>query len=408
MKLAYQAFDQSGKAITDAIDAASVTEAAEALRRRGLYVTRIRPAEDRAAAPSGGRKRSHGRGSRLRSLAMFTRQMFVLVSTGTPVAEALVAVQRQTNDATLGEVVDKLRLRVEEGQPLSEAMAEHPDYFDPIYCALIEAGEAAGKLSPMLDRLAMLVRKQLHVRSSILGAMAYPSLLIVVAMSVLVLMLTFVLPRFSGLFETLEVPLPSTTVALMMASNALRGYWWLIAPGLIATITAAILWANSASGKQTVNSVMLRLPTIGPLVRNFASARIARLLGVMLDSHLPLQEALKHIRLVTGNAQYARMIDRAEQYLTRGEALSSAFNDPRLIHPAVYEAIRNGEQSGQVAKLAITIADFIDEENEVVVKSLTSIIEPIILIGLGVMVGFVAVSMFLPLFDLTAMTGSGG
>lgn len=404
MKFAYQAVDGGGKVVNDTIDAADQSEAMDALRRQGLYVAEMRLASagglPYARPGKKGKRLSAGR--RLKNMAMFTRQLAVLVQSGTPLVQALAALERQTKDVVWREIVSSVRIKVEEGSTLSEAMAEHPRAFDAVARSLISAGESGGSFDVMLDRLAVLSRKQLQVRTAVIGAMIYPCLLIVVAFGVLGLMLLFVLPRFAGLFDTLDVELPPTTKILMACSDALRAYWWAIPPAIGGAVFGIRSWLKTTAGRRSVDSAMLRLPAIGAIVRSFSVARIARVLGVLLAGKVPLLEALALARLTVSNFKYVDLVTRAEEAVTRGSNVSTVFAATDLVSPALCEAIRAGEQSGQMGPLLLNIADFLDEENEVVVKSLTSILEPIILIVLGVLVGFVALSMFMPLFDLTS------
>jgi len=284
-------------------------------------------------------------------------------------------------------------------------MAEHPQHFSVIYRSLIAAGESGGKLPEMLDRLAKMLTKEIQVRSSITGAMMYPSILITVATSVLITMIVFVLPRFTGLFKSLDVPMPPTTVFLMAVSSLLRNYWWAVLLIIALGAVATHLWLRTEQGRLFRDTLLIRLPLLAKLVRNLITARLARLLGVLISGHVPLMEALALTREAAGNLHYARLIGKAEKHVEHGEAMSLAFADEELIEPAVYEAVRNGEATGQTAQLLLMMSDFMDEENDTVIRSLTSILEPVILIVLGLVIGLVAVSMFLPLFDLTAMAG---
>jgi type II secretory pathway component PulF len=296
---------------------------------------------------------------------------------------------------------------VEQGTPLSEAMAQHPVYFDAIVRSMVEAGETGGNLIAMLDRMATLVKRQLHVRSQIVGAMVYPCLLLVVSFNVMILMMTFVLPRFAELFKSLDSPLPPSTKFLMAISDALRSYWWIWLIIAAGTISGLRIWLTSPPGKRAISTFMIRVPKFGEMIRSFIVARVARTLGVLLTSKVQLLDALRLTRLGTLNHHYSDLLNRAELAVTRGEPISSAFARADLVPANIYEALRNGERSGQVGPLLLNMAEFMDEENEVIMKSLTSIIEPIILIGLGFMVGGVALSLFMPLFDLTAATGGG-
>ena len=408
MKLVYQAFDTAGKSTSDVIEATDASEAMETLRRQGLYVTEIKPAPAGSApgVPAAGRRRM-GRGRLLKNLAMFTRQLSVLMTSGTPLVQALGALERQSSDKSWRHVIASLRVKVEEGATLSAAMEAHGDVFDPVCRSLISAGESGGSFDEMLDRLATLTRRQMHVRNAVIGALIYPAMLVVVAVSVLTTMLLFVLPRFATLFETLDVALPPTTKILMALSDFLRAYWWSVPVVGLVGFVGARAWVRSAPGRRWLDGFVLKLPAVGPIVKNFAVARIARVLGVLINGRVPLLEALSLARSTARNLNYVDLVARAEEAVTRGSTMSSAFAVGNLVSPSLCEAIKSGEQSGQMGPLLLSIADFLDEDNEVVLKSLTSILEPAILIGLGVLVGFVALSMFMPLFDLTSMTQGG-
>jgi len=400
MKLIYIAFDKTGRQCTNVIEAADATAAGEALRRQGLYVTKL----TMRGAPVAARRRWSSKSKRLKSVAMLTRQLHSLVSCGTPLVEAMAAFERQAHAGPWQDAMKDLRTRVEQGSPLSVAMESHPDFFDPVCRSLIGAGESSGTLTVMLDRVAQITRKQLAIRNAVIGAMVYPSMLAVVAVSVLVLMLLFVIPRFGDLFKSLGVALPPTTQALLTLSEYLRSYWWAALIGIAGPIIGLKVWLGSENGRRAVQTTILHLPQVGRIARNFATARLTRVLGMLLDSHVSVLDALSLTRESIGNHHYANLILKAEEAVTQGKNIHVAFANTDLISPGVCEAIRSGEQSGQVGQLLVHIADFLDEDNEVIVKSLTSIIEPVILVLMGLLVGTIAISMFLPLFDLTAMT----
>ena len=409
MKLAYKAFDKSGRKVTDVIEAGSVAEATEKLRRQNLFIAEISQSQSEAPQEAEGKRVRlwGGKTRRLKNLAMFTRQLYVLVHSGAPLAQALIALERQARDQGWRDVIREVRTRLEHGLSLSEAMASHPKCFDSVYRNIIAAGESGGNLPIMLDRLAGLTQKRLHIRSSVLGALIYPCLLLVVALAVLTTMMLFVIPRFAELFETLDVPLPPSTGVLITLSTALRNYAWALGIGIVGLAGGVSYYLKTPSGGRMIDTVVLHLPRIGRVVRSFATARITRLLGVLLESHLPVLEALKLTRAASANYHYNDLMHRAEEAVAKGETISSTFFDTDLINPSVYEAIRSGEKSGQVGPLLLNVADFLDEENDVILRSLTSILEPAILILMGLVVGFVAISMFMPLFDVTAMTGGG-
>ncbi len=401
MKLAYQAYDRAGRAINDVIDAASIAEATESLRREGLFVAQIKGAVQDAVRVTASRAKS-------RDLAVFTKQFYVLASTGSPVTEALAALQRQMRNESWKAVLADIGERVEEGEPLSDAMAEHPGFFDEVYRSLIAAGEASGQLVPMLERLAALVNKRWRTQSTLRGAMVYPIALTFIAIAVLLLVMLFVVPRFTEMFQTLDVPLPPTTLVMLAVSDLATRFWW------IGLLTGAGLgwgawsWLHSEAGGQWRDTVVLKLPVFGRLAQGFVIARIARLLGSLVESNVPLLEGLQLTQAAAGNAHYVKLLQEAEQAVTQGEPVSRTFRDNPLIPEAFYEALHNGEQSGKIGPLLLNIADLMDDENETSLKAALSLIEPAILVALGMLVGLVAVSMFLPLFDLTAMASGGG
>ena len=406
MKLAYHAYDAAGKAVAGTVEANDSLDGIESLRRQGLFVTTINPAGAKGAggADRPRRRLGFGRLKRMRHVAMFGRQLHVLVSTGTPLVDALGALERQAKEGPWRKVIAHLRLRVEQGDPLSKAMEAHDTYFDPICRSLLAAGEAGGSFDAMLDRVATLTRRQVQIRTAIRGSMIYPCLLIVVAMSVLILMFTFVLPRFASLFQSLGVPLPPTTRFLMWLSTGVQEYWWAICAAVAGLTVGLKLWLATPQGRSALHTFLVRGPMLGPIIRGFAVARIIRVLGVLIVGKVPLLESLALAKQTAGNMHYARLVADAELAVTKGSTVSSVFAQSTLVTPSLTEAIRSGEQSGQLGTLLLSMADFMDEENEVIVKSLTSILEPLILIALGLVVGFIAMSMFLPLFDLTSMT----
>ena len=401
MILAYQAYDAAGKEVSDSLEADNSVAAIESLRRRGLFVTDIR--EGAAVAAAGARGRTGGR-KRLRMLSMITRQLRVLIASGTTMMEALEAVERQIPDEGWRRVIAGVRAHLEEGCSLSEAMAGYPKHFDTVYRSLIEAAESSGKMQEMLDRLSRLCRKKVQLANTVAGAIVYPALLLTVAVAVLVMMMLFVIPRFKELFETLDAPLPDSTKVLITASEILQSYWYLIVGGLVGGFFSLRFWLRTPGGRRRWEGLVLRLPKVGKIVQSFVTARVARTLGTLLWAKVPIVEALRLTRAGAGNTRYADLIARAEDAVIDGKPMSEVLLTSPLIDPCVSEAVRNGERSGQVGPLLLEISEFMEEDNEVLLRTLTGLLEPVILIVMGVIVGLVAVSLFTPLFDATAMT----
>lgn len=400
MKLSFEAYDRAGRTVNGTVEAGSADEAQNKLRQKGLFVTSL--TQGVSAASRG--KVSLPSIKRLKGMSLLARQLSLLISTGTPLVEALKAVEKQMRDATWRATVGDLRQRVEDGTPLSEAMCTHPGLFNPVACSLVRAGETSGGLDKMLDRLAKLSRQQERITSAILGSMLYPAVLMFVSVVVLILMLTFVLPRFTSMFEALDAPLPATTELLLAMGSGIRSYWWTFPVVIGGVGFATYRLIASARGRAAMESVLMETPVLGRMLHSLIISRMLRLLGVLLEARVPLLEALHLTQQSVPTARFSALLSRASDEVSHGEALSRVLSTEPAIPASIVESISNGERSGQLGHVLSSLADFLDEDNEVVVKSLSSIIEPVILVGLGIVVGFVAISMFLPLFDLTTMT----
>lgn len=405
MNFVYQGFDAMGRAASGSVEAPAKADACEVLRRQGVFVTSV----EEGAPPAGASSRVGAqRRVKLKDLALFFRQVSILVSTHTPLVQALECAERQTAPGDWRTTVGELRRRVEEGESLSEAMSAYPQCFDAVCRSMTAAGESGGMLDSMLKGLSTLTRQQMTLRKSVIGAMAYPVILITVSVAVVTVMMVFVLPQFANLFQTLQTPLPPSTKFLMSIGETVRGYWWIILPLVIAIGGGATMWLRSAAGRLAIDHGLVKAPKLGPIMRSFAIARISRLLGVLLQAKITLLDALRLTRAATANACYNDLLRRAEDAVSRGQTLASVLSDPALVIPSVSEAVASGERTGQIGAVLVQVAEYLDEDNDQVVKTISSLIEPLILSVLGVVVGFVAISMFLPLFDLTAAGGGGG
>jgi type II secretory pathway component PulF len=407
MKLAYEGYDLSGRPVAGLIEAPGTPEASEQLRKQGLFVTELTESVSPGAVQAASRPQGSRRGRRPKDLVAFFRQLSILVGTHTPLVQALAAIERQTPEGPWRATIEDLRRRVEEGASLSSAMEAHAGKFDAICRSMVAAGESGGRLDVMLRGLSAMTRQQYHVRRSIIGAMIYPIVLVGVSLGVLVVTLFFVLPQFEGLFQTLGAPLPPTTAMLIDISNLGRSYWWAVL-ALVAGAVVGACWIARAPGpRRAFDAALVNAPRIGPIMRAFATARIARILGVLLEARIPMLDAVRLAKEGTSNACYAQLLDRAESAISRGESLADILAHSGLVVSSICEALSSGERSGQLGPVLVQVADFLDEDNEVLIKSLMSIIEPVILTFLGLIIGFVAVSMFLPLFDLTSLSGEG-
>lgn len=399
----YKGFDHAGTQKKGLTEAASVEEATEQLRRQSIFVVEISETSSKTDLP----KKSHRTKSKVnpKQVALFARELSVLVTTGTPITDAVESLEKQATNEHWRIVVRSVRRSLQDGESFSDSLALRPEVFDSVFVSLVAAGESSGQLDVMLQRLSILTRRQAQIRSNVMGAMAYPVLLTFICLVVLGLMLGVVLPRFSGLFETLDTPLPATTKVLVALSGFLLSTWFILLPSIGVAAYALIAWVKTHAGRRVIESVLLKTPKVSFVIRSFGTARIARLLGTLLAAKVPMLEAIELTRRATNHHRYAELLDRAEALVTKGDPISTALIEGDLFLPSAAQAVRNGEQTGRLADVLVHVADYLDEENNSVVKTLSSLLEPLIMVVLGGLVAFVAVSMFLPLFDLTASAG---
>jgi type II secretory pathway component PulF len=413
MKLAYEAMDSHGVTRRDVVEVSSREEAMDRIRREGLFVTKLASAEEDAPVESGHNKGgvwhrlASAAGSKHKHLILFSRQMSMLMGVGTGVVPALAALAQQMENEKWREILQRVRDEVEKGAPLATALEQEPDSFDKVFCSMVAAGEATASLPAMFERLAVLAKQQLEVRNRVLGAMLYPAVLVTICTGVVTLLMLFVIPRFAGLFETLHVDLPTSTAKLMALSSFLRAHGVWAASTVAASMIGITLYLRSRSGRKAIGWVAIRLPAFGTLVRSLILARLCRLLGLMVEARVPLLEAVDLTLNGTKHLEYRELLKRVRDIVTEGQPLATALAESPLVPRSVVQAVAAGEQSGQVGQALIFVADWMDDENRQRVGSLSKLIEPIILVFMGVVVGGVAVSLFMPLFDMATAAAAG-
>lgn len=401
MILTYDAIDSTGSMMHDRIEAGSEHDAVDQLRRRGLFVTNIQESSHNETISTLAVQPNTGR-IPLKNLVLFTRQMAMLLRSGSGIVPAIKALKRQTNNpkhmVVLGDLINDL----EDGSTLTDAMRKHPRTFDPIYCAIVAAGEASGKLETMFERLSLVVGKRRAMQKKVMGAIAYPALLISMSSSIFMVILFFVLPRFNDMFIQLGVNTPASTRALLAFGSFLQGYWPIIVVMFVMTILSCIATFTSAKGRQWLSNIQTSIPIVGYLRIRLIQGQIFRTMGMLLESRVDLMDTLLLVRKSTNNQRFQKLFDQLEQVVTSGGQLSTAFESSGLIDPSISQAIHTGEESGHLADSITFCADTLDETNEELINVTMRLIEPIILICLGIFVGGVAISLFMPLFDITS------
>ena len=405
MNLTYQAIDTRGRHVDDTLEAATVKDGVEELRRQGLFVTHVAAAKENAAPDKSQPVAGSGpAGAKLplSQLVLFTRQMSMLLTSGSAIVPALSAIALQMKSPEHRRMLDQVTEDLEQGVSLTDTLRKYPKSFDASYCAVVAAGESSATLPEMFSRLATIISKRRAIRNRVIGSLIYPALLLFLSAGILSVMMFFVVPRFAGMFSTLGVELPLTTKMIMGAAESLRDSWILVLLLAAGAVTGVVVLFKTAGGRQLLTNVQIRVPVVGRLLSRLIQAQTFRVLGMLLEARVGLLEALELARKVTSNDRFQSLFDALGDSITRGESVSGPLEQCGLINPSIVQAVRTGEQSGKLGDSISYVADVLDEENTELLAAVTKLIEPLVLIVMGVIVGAVAISLFMPLFDMTA------
>ena len=401
----YTAVSSSGKRESGTIDANDVAAARELLKEKGLVALELNAAG--AAGQKDAPKRfSLGGGgkTKLKTLQVFSRQMATLIEAGVNVVTALTVLGEQTEDPKFAEVVYKLRADVEGGDLLSEAMSKHPGIFSRMYISLVEAGEASGSLDIVLDRVAYQIEKQAQLRRRVKGAMMYPLIVLTFAVFVLVALLIFLVPVFEGIFADLGGELPLPTKIVVAASDALRAYWFIIFPVAIAGVIGVRRYMKTPTGKRQWHKIGLAAPMgIGPIVAKVAVARFSRTLSTLVSSGVDIIRALEIAGETSGNVIVEEATHDIRARIRQGERLAAPMTAAAVFPPMVSHMVDVGEETGELDTMLGKIADFYEDEVDASISTLTSVIEPVMMILVGAMVGLIIMAMYLPMFKLVSL-----
>ncbi len=405
MAFRYQAIDAGGRTVVDTIDAGSTREAADRLRERGLFVTRIDATQEEAPnAPLTAQAQAKAR-ARLSDVVLFTQQMSMLLRAGARVVQALEAIENQTHRASWRGVIHRVRDEVEEGRPLSDALGQFPRIFSGVYLSMISAGEASGEMGLAFERLGILTRQQADIRNKVIGALTYPCILVLLCVNVVLTMVLFILPRFAEMFKVLEVELPLSTQLLIETSEWLQVHWPLALGASVGAVAGVTAWLRSAQGRRTVSWASVRVPLFGRVVRSVTLARLCRIWGQLLQSQVGLIDAVRLTRQSTHSLDYRALFDDLEQAITEGEAVGPPLRRSWLLPKTFAAAIATGEESGKLGDSLLFVATCMEEDNAQILASLSRLIEPLMLVVMGVVVGGMAFSLFLPMFDMATAGG---
>jgi type IV pilus assembly protein PilC len=397
---AYSAINAQGLEHRGEVHAPDSAAAREQLRLRGLLI------EDLTELPASGERsvRTTFKKIKPKSLQIFSRQFATMIEAGLNVVSALVILEEQTEDHYLGAVIRELRADVEGGLLLSQAMARHPKVFSRLYVAMVEAGEAAGILDTVLDRVAFQIEKETQIKRRVKGAMIYPTVVLVFASLVLTGMLLFLVPVFINIFSELGGELPKLTQIVVGASNFLRSKWYVIFPAIGLAVYGIRRLKRTTRGRQVWDRTKLHLPfRIGDTVRKVTMARFSRTLSTLVAAGVDIIKALEITGQTAGNWVVEDALAGVREKVHQGVPIAQPLIESPVFPPMVSQMVKIGEETGELEKMLGKIADFYEDEVDAAVQSLTAIIEPLMMIVVGAMVGVIIISMYLPMFKLLSL-----
>jgi type IV pilus assembly protein PilC len=391
----YKGTNKAGTSVSGEMNATSKAEVQNQLRRQQITATKMSEKGKEFNLPT------FGAGVNSKELAIFTRQFSVMIDAGLPLVQCLEILAGQQENKTFQKVLVGTRASVEGGATLSAAMRQYPKVFDALYVNMVEAGETGGILDTILQRLSTYIEKNVKLKRAVKSASIYPVGVMTIAGSVVTLLLWKVVPIFATLFAGLGVDLPLPT-RIVMALSAFIGsiFGFLILVGAIAFVIAIKVWYGTVKGRYILDSIVLKLPVIGLLMRKIAVARFTRTLGTLIASGVPILEGLDITARTAGNAVVERALQKVRKSLEEGKTLTEPLKDSEVFPGMVTQMISVGEQTGAMDAMLQKIADFYEEEVDAAVKDLLTALEPVMIVFLGVVVGGVVISMYMPLFSL--------
>ena len=401
----YNAINAQGIELDGLVAASDSASALEQLRSRGLLAERITEISEGAEREGAGRFKT----VKPKSLQIFSRQFATMIDAGMNVVSALVILEQQTSDSALAVVISQLREDVESGLLLSEAMAGHPKVFSRLFVAMVEAGEAAGILDIVLDRAALQIEKEQQIKRKVKGALVYPCVVLVFATLVLIAMLLFIVPVFIKIFQQLHGQLPTLTQYVLYASNALRGYWFIIFPLAAVLIVGLRRARKTEKGNAMWDRFRLKVPLkIGDTIQKIAIARFARTLSTLVSSGVDIIKALEITGQASGNVVIEEALVDVRKSVREGSTIADPLIADPIFPPMVSQMVRIGEETGELEKMLGKIADFYEDEVEVAIDGLSSMIEPLMMILVGAMIGIILIAMYLPMFKMLKLVSQSG
>ena len=390
---AWEGKDKSGKTVRGELRAAGEAIVTVTMRRQGVLVTKVKKKSMR-----GGKKITD------KDISMFTRQLATMMKAGVPLLQSFDIVSKGHSNPSMSKLIQDLRSDIETGTSLNNAFRKYPLYFDPLFCNLVGAGEQAGILEDLLTRLATYKEKTIAIKKKIKSALMYPVSILAIAFIVTAVIMIWVVPAFKSVFSSFGADLPAPTLMVMAISEFFVAYWWAIFGGIFGSVYFFFQsWQRSAKMQRTMDLLLLKAPIFGAVIRKAAIARWTRTLATMFAAGVPLVEALDSVGGAAGNALYLEATKRIQNEVSTGTSLTMAMQNANVFPPIVTQMVAIGEESGALDSMLSKVAGFFEDEVDEAVAALSSLMEPLIMVILGVLIGGLVIAMYLPIFKLGAV-----
>jgi len=397
----YKALNETGNQLSGTLDAESIQNANAILLSRGLMPSEVRELKADRKENIFNLIKSITLGVKSGELILFTKQFRSMLNAGVPILRIMQVLEAQTENKVLQEAVSGIIVDIRQGATISDSFEKHPKIFSPLYCSMIRAGEVSGNVSSVLDRLIYIIEHESKIKADIRSALQYP-LIVVIALGIaFIVLLTMVIPQFVTIFSKagLELPLP-TKIAMYMYS-ILKNYWYLVVAALVIVIVSSVQYFKTSAGKLLRDSTMLAIPILGPLFQKAAMSRFASIFAILQTSGVPVMQSLTILSDTIGNAAIARSFEHVREKIQEGAGISTPLKTAKYFTPMVIDMIAIGEESGNLDEMLREISKHYDDEVEYAVKALSDAIGPILIVALAAVVGFFALAIFLPMWDMT-------
>lgn len=396
---AWKGRTRTGETREGVLQAGSREEALAALRRQGVLQPTVTEKGKELAVPR--LRGSIGR----KDVAIFTRQFSVMIDAGLPLVQCLEILASQQPNKAFAAILTEVRQDVESGATLADSMRKHPKAFDDLYCNMVAAGEAGGILDTILQRLSTYIEKIVKLKAAVRSALIYPISVIVIAMIVVWVILTFVIPVFADLFAGLGATLPLPTRIVVGLSNFLRAWWWLVIGMIVGAVMMIRQYHKTEKGKRVLDGLLLKAPVIGMLMKKIAVARFCRTLATLTSSGVPILDGLDITARTAGNSVVEDAIQSVRRAVEQGRTISEPLGQTGVFPPMVVQMVAVGEQTGAMDTMLSKIADFYEDEVDEATQNLLSLLEPLIILFLGTVIGGIVIAMYMPMFSLISKIG---